>query len=128
MRRVFLPVFMLILASLAGGCGKGWQMDYGQPAAQFLQEDVASKAGAFVGKKITVKGAVTKVDISNPNSAEIHLVGGIRCNLGDFQAMARSCKTGETVYVDGFLERCEEGDILLEPAMLRDPTAPFSPR
>jgi hypothetical protein len=116
-----------IMAGLGSGCGKGWQMDYGKPAAQFLQEDVASKGKALLGKKITVKGTVTKVDVSAPNSAQIQLTGGIECNLGEFKAMAESCKIGDTVYVDGFLKRCEEGDILIDPAMLRDPTAPFSP-
>ena len=102
-------------------------MDYGLPAAQFLEEDIASKGKAFVGKKITVKGTVTKVDVSNPRSARIHLTGGIECNLGKFKAMAESCKMGDTVYVDGFLERCEKGNVLVESAILRDPTAPFSP-
>jgi len=128
MNRVPLLALMLTLAGLAGGCGKGWQMDYGEPAAQFLQEDVASRAGAFAGRKITVKGTVTKIDVGTPGAAKIHLAAGITCNLGDFTAMAANCKTGDTVYVDGFLERCEEGDVLLAPAMLRDPTAPFSPR
>lgn len=118
----------LILAGLGSGCGNGWQMDYGQPAAQFLQADMASRGKAFVGKKITVKGTVTKVDVNDPESAWIHLVGGIQCNFGTFKAMAESCKVGDTVYVDGFLKRCEEGDVLIDPAMLRDPTAPFSPK
>jgi len=120
-------LMVLILAGLGSGCGKGWQMDYGKPAAQFLQTDLAAKGEAFVGKKITVKGTVAKVDVGDPESAWVHLAGGIKCDLGKFQAMAESCKIGDTVYVDGFLKRCEEGDILIDPAMLRDPTAPFSP-
>ena len=76
-------------------------------------------------KKITIKGIVTKVNISNPNSSRIHLKEGIECNLGKFKAMATSCKIGETVYVDGFLKRCDDGDILMEPALLRDPTGKF---
>ena len=118
---------VLLLAGLGNGCGKGWQMDYGEPAAQFLQADLAAQGKMFVGKKITVKGTVAKVDVSVPNAARIHLTGGIECNLGKFKAMAESCKVGDTVYVDGFLQRCEEGDILIDPAMLRDKTAPFSP-
>ena len=119
---------LLILAGLGSGCHKAWQMDYGEPAAQFLQAELASKARAFVGKKITVKGTVTKVDVSTPKSAAIHLAGGIRCNLGTFKAMAESCTIGDTVYVDGFLKHCREGDILMDPALLRDPGAPFSPK
>ena len=119
---------VLILAGLGSGCGKGWEMDYGKPAAQFLQADLASQGEAFIGKKITVKGTVSKVDVSDPKSALIHLSGGIQCDLGKCKAMAESCKIGDPVYVDGFLKRCEKGDILIDPAMLRDPAAPFSPK
>jgi|TARA_B100001079_G_scaffold269176_1_gene280910 hypothetical protein len=116
-----------IATVLLVGCWKGWVLDYGQPAAQFLAKDVSSKAKSYVGKnkKITIKGIVTKVNISNPNSSRIHLKEGIECNLGKFKAMATSCKIGETVYVDGFLKRCDDGDILMEPALLRDPTGKF---
>jgi hypothetical protein len=126
MRTLHLPLVLLIVSGFVSGCGKGWQMDYGQPAAQFLQEDLAAKGKSYVGKKITVKGTVTKVAVGDPKSAWIHLTGGIRCNLGKFKAMAEYSKVGDTVYVDGFLKQCEEGDMLIEPAMLRDPTAPFS--
>ncbi len=116
-----------IATVLLVGCWKGWVLDYRQPAAQFLAKDVSSKAKSYVGKnkKITIKGIVTKVNISNPNSSRIHLKEGIECNLGKFKAMATSCKIGETVYVDGFLKRCDDGDILMEPALLRDPTGKF---
>jgi hypothetical protein len=117
----------LLLISLGSGCRQGWRMDYEKPAAQFRHADLASHGKAFIGKKITVKGTVAKIDSTDPKSARIHLEGGIQANLGTFQAMAESCKTGDTVFVDGFLKRCEEGDILLDPAMLRDPRAPFSP-
>jgi len=117
----------IILAGLGSGCGKGLQMDYGKPAAQFLQADLASQGKAFIGKKITVKGTVVKVDVSDPKSAWVHLAGGIQCDLGKFRAMAESCRIGDTVYIDGILKRCEEGDILIDPAILRDPTAEFSP-
>jgi hypothetical protein len=114
-----------IAVVLLVGCGKGCELDYGQPAAQFLAKDLPSKANMYVGKKITVKGTVTRVDISNPNSSRVYLKEGIECNLGKFKAMATSCKTGDTVFVDGFLKRCDDGGILIEPAMLRDPTAKF---
>ena len=110
-----------IVAVLLVGCGS-WELDYGHPTAQFLQEDSASKGKAFVGKHITVKGTVTKVDISNPMSARIHLMGGIECNFGKFKVMAGSCKIGDTVFVGGFLKRSEKGDILMNPAILKDPS------
>lgn len=118
---------MFGLLATIPGCGQGWKMDYADPAAQFLQEELAAKGGAFVGEKITVKGTVEKIDVSVPGSARVFLTGGIQCEFGRFQAMAEGCEIGTTVYVDGFLERCKEGDMLLAPAMLRDPTAPFSP-
>lgn len=126
MRTIALLSILVILAGVVG-CDKGLQMDYGQPAAQFLEEGVAAMGKEYVGKKITVKGTVTKVEVSDPESSWIHLNEGVRCNLGKFKAMAQNSKVGDTVYVDGFLKHCEKGDVLIEPAMLRDPTAPFSP-
>ena len=115
------------MVSANAGCGKGWQMDYGQPAAQFLQADVAANGRAFVGKKITVKGTVTRIDVSNPKTTRIHLAGGIVCNFGA-KTMAETFKPGDTIYVDGFLTRCESEDVVIDPAMSRDPTAPFTPK
>ena len=124
--RVGLQVALLLIgAVLLVGCGKGCALDYGQPAAQFLAKDLPLKAKTYVGKKITVKGTVTRVDISDPKTSRIYLKEGIECNLGRFKAMATSCKIGDTVFVDGFLKRCDDGDILIEPALLRDPTAKF---
>jgi hypothetical protein len=105
---------------------KGWQMDYGKPAAQFQQENLLEKGKPFIGRKITVKGKVARVDTSDPKSAWVWLEGGVRCNYGEFALMAKANKVGETVHVDGFLRRCEPGDILIDPAMNRDPVAPFS--
>ncbi len=118
-----------IVAVVLVGCSKGWVLDYHEPAAQFLAKDVATKAKPYVGRhlKITIKGIVTKVNVSNPNSSMIYLKDGIECNLGKFSKMASSCKVGEVVYVDGFLKRGDEDKVLLEPAILRDPTAKFIP-
>ena len=105
----------------------GWKMDYGKPAAQFHQESLPEKGKPYIGKKVTVKGTVERVDLSDPENAWVHLEGGIRCNFGEFRLVAEGNKIGDGVYVDGFLRRCEPGDILLDPAMGRDPTAPFNP-
>lgn len=118
-----LPVLALFLT----GCGQKWQMDYGRPAAQFRQEDLAAKGAAFVGRKITVRGTVTKVDVSVPGSARIYLADGIECDLVPSMASAKSCAVGETLYVDGFLKQCGPGKVVIAPAMLREATAPFSP-
>jgi hypothetical protein len=116
-----------VLACATLGCSKGWQLDYGKPSAQFVSKSIAVKGAPFIGKKITVKGRVVKVDTSNPEAALIYLENSIQCNLGGFTAMANGCTVGDVIYVDGFLARCEEGRIVLEPALIRDPTAPFSP-
>ena len=127
MEKTVLPLSAMTLALALGGCGKGWQMDYGKPAAQFHQKDLVSGGKEFIGKKITVKGTVAKVDLSDPEDAWVHLEGGIRCHFGKMRAMAESCKVDDTVYIDGFLKQCKPGDVLIDPAMLRDPAAPFSP-
>lgn len=107
---------------------KGWQMDQGKSAAQFHQESLLEKGKPYIGRKITVKGKVARVDASNPKAVWANLDEGIRCDFGGFSILAKSNKVGETVYVDGFLSRCEAGDILIEPALNRDPATPFNPQ
>ena len=127
----FLTYIITAIAALVlVGCSKGWILDYHEPAEQFLAKDVATKAKRYVGRdlKITIKGIVSKVDVSNPNSSMIYLKDGIECNLGKWSRMASSCKIGEVVFIDGFLKRCDEDKVLLEPAILRDPTAKFIPK
>lgn len=102
-------------------------MDYGEPAAQFHSADLVAKGTGFIGKKITVKGTVDRIDTSTPESSWVYLEGGIRCHFREFSAMAQSYGEGQTIYVDGFLRNCETGDVLLDPAMGRDPTASFEP-
>ncbi len=106
------------------GC-RGWSLDYGQPDAQFLQEDLSGFGKSFEGRHITVKGTVMKVDASQSEYVRVYLAEGIECNFGKLKAMAESCRIGDTVYVDGFLRRCNEGDVLIDPAVLRDPKAGF---
>ena len=125
MRQILITIGVVLLI----GCSEGWVLDYHEPAAQFLAKDVTTKAKPYVGRhvKITIKGIVTKVNINDPNSSLIYLKEGIECNL-KIRAMASTCKVGDTVYVDGFLKRCDEDKVLLEPATLRDPTAKFAPK
>ena len=60
-------ILTTIAAVLLAGCSKGWILDYHEPAEQFLAKDVATKAKPYVGRhlKITIKGIVSKVDVSN---------------------------------------------------------------
>jgi len=102
-------------------------LEYGQPAAQFLAKDVAAKAKAYKNKKVTIKGTVTRIDITNPNSPRIYLKEGIKCNFGRLKLMASRCKVGDTVYVDGILNISDERNIFLDPAVKRDPAAKFIP-
>ena len=131
MTKTLIACLLLIIpVAVIGGLFSctGWKMDYGKPAAQFHQKDVLEKGKPYIGKKITIKGTVERVDLSDPNTAWVYLKGGIRCNFGTFRLMAEGNRVGESVYVDGSLRRCESGDILLDPASNRDPTAPFNPQ
>jgi len=119
-------IISVLLVAMTG-CGQGWEMDYGDPAAQFNEKAVLEKAKSFLGKKITVKGVVTKQDLTDPENCKLYLQHSICCNLGDKKRLAKSYEVGNTVFIDGFLKRCEEGDILLEPAGGRDPKAKFNP-
>ena len=124
MTSTLLKLSFLILVSVSVGC-QALKMDYGEPAAQFLEKDVAALGQKYLGKKITIKG--TMIDVSDPKAGLIHLGNGIRCDFSRLPAMAQSKKPGDICFIDGILIRCEEGNILLESAMLRDPTAPFTP-
>lgn len=117
-----------MLTLFIASCYQGWKMDYGEVEAQFAQEGLAIKGKEFVGKKVTVRGTVARIDLRDPKVAWLELENGIRCHLGEFRQMAASARVGEIVFVDGFLQRCDEGDILMKPAMLRDPSAPFTPQ
>ncbi len=127
-RKSCLTLMLLLFAGIAFGCGSGWKLDYWDPAAQFLEADVAASGKAYLGQKITVKGAVTRIDQSDPECTKLYLGNGVCCDFRHVRASAVGYKSGDTVYVDGMLRRCAEGDVLLAPAMLRDPTAPFEPK
>ena len=106
----------------------GLSMDYGKPAAQFLEEDVAELGKKYLRKKITIKGIVTRVDVSSPKDVSVYLGHGIECRFNEFLGAAKEYSIGETVFVDGILKKCEQGEILLDPAFGRDSKAPFNPK
>ena len=107
MTRTISGASLVVLLALGAGC-QSYQLDYGEPAAQFLEADVATSGKNYLGQKITVKGTVTRVDVETAGSASIELQHGIRCDLGKFKEMAESRKPGDTVFVDGFLKRCQQ--------------------
>lgn len=121
-----LAIVSMLLITIVG-CGTGWETDYGEAAAQFNEEKVLEKGAPYLGKKIVIRGVVSKHDITDPKNCKVYLGHSICCNFGDLTLMAENCKKGDTVFVSGFLRRCEQGDIYLEPAMGRDPEAEFSP-
>ncbi len=117
---------MLIIAGLGSGCGKGWQMDYGKPAAQFHAHDVAREGEPFIGKKITVKGKVIRVQ-NREDGNHIYLEHNIHCIFPTWHLGEDDLKPGDEIFVDGFLEKCMEGNVQIDPALGRDPTASFKP-
>ena len=117
---------MLVIAGLGSGCGKGWQMDYGKPAAQFHAHDLAREGKLFIGKKITVKGEVIRVH-NQEDGNHVHLAHNIHCVFPTWHLGEDDLKPGDKIFVDGFLEKCSEGNVQLDPALGRDPTASFEP-
>ena len=84
-------------------------------------------AGSTLKKPIRGRKMRVGADITDPNSPRIYLKEGIECNFGRLKLMASRCKVGDTVYVDGILNISDEGNIFLDPAVKRDPTAKFIP-
>ena len=124
--RLFIAVLALsTAASVLASCGKSWRTDYGAPAAQFEAKDVLAKGAPFIGKKVTVKGTVARADLTRPGAATVYLTDGIICNFGRMEAMAKSVTSGQTVFIDGILAKCEPGGVVIDPAILRDPSAPY---
>lgn len=127
MRFVVSLAMLSILVVQVAGCGSGMGLEYGDAAAHFNEDAVLLKAEQYIGKKIVVKGVVSKHDVTDPENCKVFLAHSICCNFGHLKRMAEDCAEGDTVFVKGVLKRCEEGDILLEPAMKRDPKAEFNP-
>ncbi len=126
--RSLIILVALILASLGSGCAfiKGLQMDYGKPAAQFRAHDVASKGRPFIGKMITVKGKLLHVH-NRDDGNHIYLEHNIHCVFPTWHWGEDNLTLGDEIYVEGFLEKCTEGDVQLNPAIKRDSTASFTP-
>ena len=63
-----------------------------------FQEDLAVEGKTFEGKKITLKGIITKTDLSGPKAARLHMKGGIECNFGQgacgVEGLRRVCGGG----------------------------------
>ena len=118
-------VISLIFTIFFPGC-QGWILDYGKPAAQFLEKDVLIHSEDYLGEKITVKGIVFEVNAGE--NAKLILESGIECRFHKRRVQwADQIEKGDEVYVDGILKRIDKDHVLMSPVGLRDPGAPFNP-
>ncbi|RCS47673.1 hypothetical protein DTL42_14230 [Bremerella cremea] len=127
MRSAVILVMLSFFVVQVAGCGSGAALEYGDAAAHFNEDKLLEKGEPYLGEKIVVKGTVTKHDITDPENSKVYLGHSICCNFGDLKKMAENCNEGDSIFVMGILKRLEDGDILLEPAMKRDPKAEFNP-
>ena len=118
------PLTLTLLLPLAAACD-GWTLDYGKPAAQFEARDAATLAGKYLGEKVTVRGQVVSVDTSDPRNCVLQLHHGVTAKSA---LLAAGYAPGEVVYIDGIVRSAADGALVLEPAIGRDPTAPFKPQ
>ena len=125
---MFKKFLLLGLLLFSIGCGQGWTMDYGDPAAQFLSSVDAEKVQQYAGKKVSIKGFVASVDTTDPQNVWVDLDHGIRCNFGNFKEMAIQHAVGDEVIIDGVLRIGDDVGLILDPALSRDMTAPFWPQ
>ena len=104
-------------------------MDYGDPEARFEAANAVGLAPEYLGEKVSVRGTVVGVVVSDLGSTEatVTLEDGVRARFGDMVEMATSCEAGQVVPIDGFVRTADQSTVTLEPAMLRDPAAPFEP-
>ena len=115
----------LIFTIFFSGC-QGWILDYGKPAAQFLEKDVLTHSEDYLGEKITVKGIVFEVNAGE--NAKLILESGIECRFHKRGVQwADQIEKGDEVYVDGILKRVDKDHVLMSPVVLRDSRASFNP-
>jgi|MDTC01.2.fsa_nt_gb hypothetical protein len=128
-----LLIYLLGTLGIIGlnGC-KGWILDYGKVAAQFTSSTIEESGQPYIGRKVTVKGTVTKHELDNASGKLTMVLDDIiRCvsydtrNEDELLSLAASYEIGRVAYFDGFLVKCEPGNVLLDPVSGRDPKAPF---
>ena len=118
-------VISLIFTIFFSGC-QGWILDYGKPAAQFLEKDVLTYSEDYLGEKITVKGIVFELNAGE--NAKLILESGIECRFHKRGVQsADQIEKGDEVYVDGILKRVDKDHVLMSPVVLRDSRASFNP-
>jgi hypothetical protein len=124
-----LVTVALLSFAMLTACTKEFELEYAKPAAQFNATDIATKGKPYIGQKVTVKVEVVSMDYNASGPLVVHLNNNsIICSFGKLRTMGESIKVGDTVFIDGILVKCDAEVVHLSPAVLRDPTAPFSPR
>jgi hypothetical protein len=74
-----------------------------------------------------IAGKVLRVQ-DRDDGNHIYLEHNIHCLFPTWHWGEDTLKLGDEIYVDGFLERCIEGDVQLNPAIKRGSKAPFTPK
>ena len=73
-------------------------------------------SSSYLARLISVRGTVKSVFTIILKSVWVTLEGNIQAeDFGDFLAMAQSCKIGEVMTIDGFLEDLSENQTFIEP-------------
>lgn len=124
-----LSVFVLGVFFTGSGCGfiNGWKLDYGSARAHIEESNLAERGKEFVGKKVVVRGVVKQIDFSEEENPKIILSHGTECQFGKMKVMAERIKVGDSVMISGILVKGKDEKLFLNPAMNRDPKAPFKP-
>lgn len=123
----FSSALVLVILFLSLEACQGGVMDYGAPVAQFEARDAVRLTPSYLGKKVSVRGEVLTVDTSDPARCVVRLERGVVARFGDFKVMAEQCTVGEVVYIDGIVAAVGPAEVILDPALGRDPGAPFDP-
>ena len=119
---IALTCFLLTCSSC-----QGWVMDYGEPAAQFEATDAAAAARDYLRQKVSVRGVVVSVDTAALPRCVVELEGGVTAVFRGGQVHDDWCRVGEVAYLDGIVARAAPGEVVLQPAVGRDPMASFDP-
>ena len=126
MRKPLALVLTLFVLLAFPGCDT-FTLEFSEPAGQFEAATLPLYGEKYVRKKVSVRGVVTRHDTTDPDNLLVYLTHGVCCNFGKNKRALEKNRVGAMAYVDGILRRCLPNDILITPAIPRDPTAEFVP-
>jgi len=87
MRSAVVLVMLSFFVAQVVGCGS---LEYREAAAHFNENTLLENGEPYLGKKIVVKGTVSKHEITDPENSKVYLGHSICCNFGDLQKMAEN--------------------------------------